>query len=54
LVLWGDRDPYLPTKFGEDYAKALPNASFERIEDAGHWPWVDDLSAIDRILSFIC
>jgi pimeloyl-ACP methyl ester carboxylesterase len=53
LVLWGNRDIYLPTRFGEAYAQALPNAEFEAIEGAGHWPWIDDERAIDRILGFV-
>ena len=53
LVLWGDRDIYLPLKFGEAYAKALPNAEFEAIDGAGHWPWIDSPATIDRILSFV-
>lgn len=53
LVLWGDRDIYLPTRFGEAYARALPNAEFEAIEGAGHWPWVDDQRVIGRILAFL-
>jgi pimeloyl-ACP methyl ester carboxylesterase len=52
LVLWGDRDPYLPTKFCEAYARVLPNSSFEAIEGAGHWPWIDDARVVDRVLSF--
>ena len=42
LVLWGDRDIYLPTKFAEAYAEALPNAELEIVPGAGHWPWIDD------------
>lgn len=53
LVLWGDRDPYLPAKFGEAYARALPDASFEAIEGAGHWPWIDDSSVVDRLMNFL-
>lgn len=53
LILWGDRDPYLSTKFGEAYAKTLPNASFEQVEGAGHWPWIDDPSVIDRVMNFV-
>jgi pimeloyl-ACP methyl ester carboxylesterase len=53
LVLWGNRDPYLPAKFGDAYAQALPNAQFEALEGAGHWPWIDDPSVLDRILAFI-
>jgi pimeloyl-ACP methyl ester carboxylesterase len=53
LVLWGDRDIYLPTKFAQDYAQALPNSELELLQGAGHWPWIDDPSVIDRILSFV-
>jgi pimeloyl-ACP methyl ester carboxylesterase len=53
LVLWGDSDIYLPLKFGEAYAHALPSSTFEPIENAGHWPWIDDKRVIDRILTFI-
>lgn len=51
LVLWGDRDIYLPTKFAEAYANALPGAQLEIVQGAGHWPWIDDARAVDRILS---
>ncbi len=53
LILWGDRDPYFSLKLGQRYAELLPNATFERIEGAGHWPWIDDPSVIDRIANFI-
>jgi pimeloyl-ACP methyl ester carboxylesterase len=53
LVLWGDRDVYLPLKFGQAYAEALPNSTFEAIEGAGHWPWIDDQRVIDRVVNFI-
>jgi pimeloyl-ACP methyl ester carboxylesterase len=53
LVLWGDRDIYLPTKFAHDCAQALPNSELELLRGAGHWPWIDDPSVIDRILSFV-
>jgi pimeloyl-ACP methyl ester carboxylesterase len=53
LVLWGDRDPYLPPKFAHAYAGALPNSTLELIESAGHWPWIDNPEAIDQVLSFV-
>ena len=53
LVLWGDRDPYLPSKFADDYARVLPNAELETLEDAGHWPWIDNPAVIDRVLGFL-
>jgi len=54
LVLWGDRDPYLPTKFARDYASVLPNAELGIIQGAGHWPWIDDPATADRVLQFVC
>jgi len=53
LVLWGDRDIYLPTRFAEAYAAALPNAELQILAGAGHWPWVEDPAVIDRILGFL-
>jgi pimeloyl-ACP methyl ester carboxylesterase len=53
LVLWGDRDPYLPTRFAEACAEALRNAELDVRNGAGHWPWIDDPSVIDRVLAFL-
>jgi len=53
LVLWGDSDPYLPTRFGEDLAAALGDAELETIPGAGHWPWIEDPAVVDRVLGFL-
>lgn len=53
LVLWGDRDPYLPTRFARAYADALPGAECEIVTGAGHWPWIDRPEVIDRVLGFL-
>lgn len=53
LVVWGDRDPYLPTKFAAAYAAALPESQLQIAPGAGHWPWIDDPSLIDRTLDFL-
>jgi pimeloyl-ACP methyl ester carboxylesterase len=53
LVLWGDRDPYLPTRFARAYTDALPNAELELIDGAGHWPLIDRPATADRILRFL-
>ena len=31
LVVWGTRDPYIPARFGRDYAAALPQARARRV-----------------------
>jgi pimeloyl-ACP methyl ester carboxylesterase len=53
LVLWGDRDPYLPVRFAESYAAALPDSRLEILAGAGHWPWIDDPTVVDRVLDFL-
>lgn len=53
LVLWGDKDPYIAPKFGEDFAALIPNASFELVEGAGHWGWLDRPEMIDRACDFL-
>ena len=51
LVVWGERDPYLPTRFAHDYAAALGGRA--EIVPAGHWPWLEDGSVVDRVASFL-
>ncbi|MDX6601888.1 MAG: hypothetical protein QOF13_1090 [Solirubrobacterales bacterium] len=53
LVLWGDRDPYLPTKFAAAYARALPSSTLQVVPAAGHWPWIDDARVVDDVLEFV-
>jgi pimeloyl-ACP methyl ester carboxylesterase len=53
LVLWGDRDIYLPTRFAEAYAAALPDSELEIVRGAGHWPSIDDARVMGRIHDFV-
>jgi pimeloyl-ACP methyl ester carboxylesterase len=53
LVLWGERDVYLPARFARDYAANLPNATLELLPGLGHWPWVEDPACVDQVLSFL-
>ncbi len=53
LVVWGTRDPYIPTSFATGYAHALPHAELVELDDAGHWWWLDRPDAIDRVVEFL-
>jgi pimeloyl-ACP methyl ester carboxylesterase len=53
LVVWGDSDRFLPTRFGEAYAARLPNARLQVVADAGHWPWIDQPLLIEEICGFL-
>jgi pimeloyl-ACP methyl ester carboxylesterase len=52
LVVWGDDDPYLPTRFAHGYAEAL-GGEVEIVEDAGHWPWIDRPDLVERLCGFL-
>jgi pimeloyl-ACP methyl ester carboxylesterase len=53
LVLWPDRDPYIPARFGEAYAAALPGARLVRLPGAGHWPWIRRPEVVDAVADFL-
>ncbi len=53
LVVWGAKDPYIPTRFAEQYARALPNSELLVLPDAGHWWWLDRPDAIERVVEFL-
>ena len=53
LVVWGERDPYLQPRFGRLYAERLPNARYEGLPGAGHWPWIDRPGLVERVLAFL-
>jgi pimeloyl-ACP methyl ester carboxylesterase len=41
LVLWGASDGIVSTDYGRAYAAEIPGARFEVIEEAGHYPHVE-------------
>ncbi len=54
LVVWGTRDPYIPSRFGDLYAAELGEAAdVVHVDGAGHWPWLDRPDVIDRIATFL-
>jgi pimeloyl-ACP methyl ester carboxylesterase len=53
LVVWGNRDPYIPARFGAAYADALPHGELYALDGAGHWPWLDRSEVIERVTSFV-
>jgi pimeloyl-ACP methyl ester carboxylesterase len=53
LVVWGDRDPYIPARFGDALAEALPGGRVLHVADAGHWPWHDRPNVVDDVVEFL-
>jgi pimeloyl-ACP methyl ester carboxylesterase len=54
LIVWGERDPFLPAGAGERYVQALGGETeLERLDDAGHWPWLDRPEVVERVADFL-
>lgn len=54
LVVWGERDPYIPTSFAQGYADALGGPSeIEVVPGAGHWPWLDAPEVVTNVTEFL-
>ena len=41
LVLWGRQDRIVTSEYGRKYARRIPGARFELIDDAGHLPQIE-------------
>ncbi len=48
LVLCGAEDPLTPPKYHHYLAEHLPQASLAMIDNAGHWPFVEQAPEFDR------
>ena len=54
LVVWSTEDPYIPARFGADYTDAIGgNATLHTVEGAGHWMWLEQPNAVERVASFL-
>jgi pimeloyl-ACP methyl ester carboxylesterase len=53
LFLWGTHDRVLSEGYGRAYCAAIPNARFEPIDKAGHFPHIEQPQVFaDRVLAF--
>jgi pimeloyl-ACP methyl ester carboxylesterase len=41
LVLWGENDGIVTQGYGQELCRSLPNARFEAIREAGHYPQIE-------------
>jgi len=53
LVVWGERDPYVPARFADAYGAVLPDATVERVPDASHWCWIDRPDLVTHITCWL-
>ncbi len=53
LVLWGERNRIVPIVCGEAYARAMPNARLDTVENAGQWAELEQPELVaERIAAF--
>ncbi|QFG23033.1 alpha/beta fold hydrolase [Actinomadura sp. WMMB 499] len=50
LVLWTDHNPTTPAEVGRRASRILPNAAFDMISGAGHWPMFEQPGQFNRIV----
>jgi len=50
LVIWGERDSYLPSSYAERQRDAFPSAEVHVLSDAGHWPFADSPETVERLM----
>jgi pimeloyl-ACP methyl ester carboxylesterase len=53
MMVWGERDPWCDATVRAAYEANLQNPRIERVPQAGHWPWLDDPTVIDRVAEFL-
>ena len=54
LVLWGEPDEFLPTRFAHDYAERLGGeARVEVVDGSGHWLWVERPDVVETVTGFL-
>jgi pimeloyl-ACP methyl ester carboxylesterase len=54
LVVWGEKDIYLPLRFARAYAEALGGETrVETVPGGVHWVWLDRPETLETITSFL-
>src|SRR5439155_935035 len=50
LIVWGDQDRFFPLHAGEELQRALPNARWAVIQEAGHLPMWEKPEEVNRLI----
>jgi pimeloyl-ACP methyl ester carboxylesterase len=54
LIVWGERDPYVPSRAAAQYAASLGGeCEVVLLGDAGHWPWLDRPDLVETVANFL-
>ncbi|WP_148260905.1 alpha/beta fold hydrolase [Conexibacter woesei] len=50
LVIWGERDVYLPSSYAARQREVFPSADVHVLPASGHWPFADAPETVERLL----
>jgi pimeloyl-ACP methyl ester carboxylesterase len=50
LVLWGERDAYIPTDQAEKQRSVFPRAHITILPGVGHWAWLEEPSRVAELV----
>jgi pimeloyl-ACP methyl ester carboxylesterase len=54
LVIWGQRDPYLPASLAKRQKETFPRAQVHGLLNGGHWPFIDAPSVVaEKLVGFL-
>jgi pimeloyl-ACP methyl ester carboxylesterase len=54
LIVWGELDPYVPSRAATQYAQTLGGpCELVLLADAGHWPWLDRPDVVELVAEFL-
>jgi pimeloyl-ACP methyl ester carboxylesterase len=51
LIIWGERDPIIPVRHGEDACRAMPGSRLEIFDGAGHMPQLEEPGRFVAVVS---
>lgn len=51
MVVWGESDRIADVEYGRRFASAIPGAQFELIREAGHFPHIEKLDEVSRLIA---
>jgi pimeloyl-ACP methyl ester carboxylesterase len=50
MVLWGESDRIVDADYGRRWAESIPGARFELVGEAGHFPQIERLGEVLRLI----
>lgn len=50
LVIWGESDGIVDVEYGQRFAAAMPDARFEIVSQAGHFPQIEQLDKVVELI----